>query len=201
MRKKIVTLVVGFLALSLLASCQTVMTEHPGAAVGAGAGAAPGAVAGALIGKGAGAVILGGLLGGLAGGLIGNYAYDAPRNREQTLREYNYRASQGTILRIENASALPRIVRPGEVVDLRMTYAVLTPVSNEEVNLTEVREITHEGQIVGNPEIQTQRPGGTYSTTVPLHLPRNARRGEYKVRYIVESRNASDTIVGYFRVE
>jgi hypothetical protein len=138
---------------------------------------------------------------GLAGGLIGNYAYDVPRNREQTVREYNYKASQGTILRIENASALPHIVRSGEVVDLRMTYAVLTPVSNEEVNLTEVREITHDGQIVGNPEIRTQRPDGTYSTMVLLHLPQNARRGEYKVRYIIESRNASDTIVAYLRVE
>jgi hypothetical protein len=201
MRTKIFSVVVGFIMISLLASCQTIMTEHPGAAVGAGAGATTGAVAGDLIGKGVGAVILGGLLGGLGGGLIGNYAYDVPRNREQTVSEYNYNSSQGTILRIENASALPHIVRPGEVVDLRMTYAVLTPVSYEEINLTEIREIEHNGQLVGNPEIREERTGGTYSTTVPLRLPPDARRGEYKVRYIVESRNASDTMVAYFRVE
>jgi outer membrane lipoprotein SlyB len=201
MRTKIVSLVAGLIILSLLASCQTMMTEYPGTAVGTGLGAATGAVIGALVGKGAGAVVLGGLLGGLAGGLIGNYGYDVPRNREQTVREYHYQSSQGTMLRIENASALPHIVYPGEVVNLRMTYAVLTPVSYEEVSVTEIREITHNGQLVGNPEIRTDRIGGTYSTTIPINLPPNARRGEYQVRFFVESRHASDSMVVYFRVE
>jgi outer membrane lipoprotein SlyB len=201
MRTKIVSLVAGLIILSLLASCQTMMTEHPGTAVGTGFGAATGAILGALVGKGAGAVVLGGLLGGLAGGLIGNYAYDVPRNREQTAKEYHYQSSQGTMLRIENTSALPHVVYPGEVVNLRMTYAVLTPVSYEEISVTEIREITHNGQLVGNPEIRTDRTGGTYSTTIPINLPPDARRGEYQVRFFVESRHASDSTVVYFRVE
>ena len=71
MRTKMVSVVVGFIMIFLLASCQTIMTEHPGAAVGAGAGATTGAVAGDLIGKGVGAVILGGLLGGSVEALSG----------------------------------------------------------------------------------------------------------------------------------
>lgn len=105
------------------------------------------------------------------------------------------------MLRVENVSAFPHIVRPGETVDLKMTYAVLTPVSYEEINLTEIREVTYRGELVGNPEIRTDRTGGTYTTTVPLSLPRHAARGEYKVRFIVESHRTSDTVVAYFRVE
>jgi hypothetical protein len=200
MKQKIIVVVLCFTVLSLV-SCQTIMQEHPGAAVGTGAGAATGAVAGALIGKGAGAVILGGLLGGLAGGLIGHYAYDVPRSREETARVYRYHPSEGTILTIENATVYPHAVYPGEVVDLKVTYAVLTPSPDAEVDITEIREITHHGELVGNPEIRVIRPGGTYSSIVPLHLPPNARRGEYRVKTIVESSSAKDTREIYFTVK
>jgi hypothetical protein len=200
MKQKIIAAVLCFTVISIV-SCQTVMQEHPGAAVGAGAGAATGAVAGALIGKGAGAVILGGVLGGLAGGLIGHYAYDVPRSREETARVYGYQPSQGTILTIENATVYPQVVYPGSIVDLKVTYAVLTPSPDMEIDLTEIRQITHDGELVGNPEVRVIRAGGTYSSTVPLHLPPNARRGEYRVRTTVESSYAKDTRETFFTVE
>jgi hypothetical protein len=177
------------------------MEEHRGAAVGAGAGAATGAVAGALIGKGAGAVVIGGLIGGLLGGAVGHYAYDAPRSRAETARVYGYDSSQGTVLSIENAYAAPNVVYRGDVVDLKMTYAVLTPSPEGEVGVTEIREITHNGQLVGKPEVRVVRPGGTYASTVPLHLPPDAPRGKYQVTSIVQTRNASDTRVVYFTVK
>jgi hypothetical protein len=177
------------------------MEEHRGAAVGAGAGAATGAVAGALIGKGAGAVILGGLIGGLVGGMVGTYAYDMPRTREQTAKRYNYQPSQGTILTIENVSTSPQIVHPGDVVNLNMTYAVLNPSSNVETNLTEIREITHNNGLVGNPEVRVVRTDGTYNSTIPLRLPPNAAKGDYKVRTIVQSSNAKDTREIHFTVK
>lgn len=200
MKARIISAVLCFTLILWLMGCQTVMEEHRGAAVGAGAGAATGAVAGALIGKGAGAVLLGGLIGGLVGGLVGTYAYDMPRTREQTAKTYNYQPSQGTILTIENVSTSPQIVHPGDVVNLNMTYAVLNPSPNAETNLTEIREITHNNVLVGNPEVRVVRTDGTYNSTIPLRLPPNAAKGNYKVRTIVQSSNAKDTREIHFTV-
>ncbi len=201
MKARIISAVLCFTLILWLMGCATVMEEHKGAAVGAGVGAATGAVAGALIGKGAGAVILGGLIGGLVGGAVGHYAYDMPRTREQTAKTYNYQPSQGTILTIENASTSPQIAHPGDVVNLNMTYAVLNPSPNAETNLTEIREITHNNELVGNPEVSVVRKDGTYNSTIPLRLPPNAAIGNYKVRTIVRSSNAKDTREIHFTVE
>jgi len=199
MRKKMIV-VVSCLAFLSLVSCQTVQ-QNPGAATGTGIGAATGGVTGALIGREAGAVLLGGLLGALAGGAVGHYAYDIPRSGEETARVYEYDPAQGTILRIENASTSPHVVYPGEIVNLRMTYAVLTPAPYEEVTVREIRQVTHHNELVGDPGVRIERTGGTYSSSISLQLPPNAERGTYAVRNIIESRHGSDTMVTYFRVD
>lgn len=199
MKQKMIVILLCIVFLSLV-SCQTV-EQNPGAATGVGIGAAAGGVAGALIGRGAGAVLLGGLLGALAGGAVGHYAYDVPRTREETARLYNYNASEGTVLTIEDATAYPRVVYPGEVVDLRATYAVLTPSPEMEVDVTEIRQITHNGELVGNPEVRVIRTGGTYTSTIPLRLPQDARRGEYMVKTIVETSRARDMRETHFFVQ
>jgi len=176
------------------------MQGHEGAAVGAGAGAATGAVAGALIGKGAGAVVVGGLLGALAGGAVGHYAYDQKKSREQTAKDYNYGDSQGMVLRIESVSVSPAEVSPGGEVQLSMTYAVLTPGQTSNTRITEIREITHLGQIVGKPQVQVSRPNGTFTSTVPLRLPADAARGEYIVKSVVESAGSGDVRENRFMV-
>jgi hypothetical protein len=201
LRTKVVLVGVWFSILLLLGNCSTVMEEHRGAAVGAGAGAATGAVAGALIGKGAGAVVLGGLIGGLIGGAVGHYAYDQPRSREETAKVYNYQSSQGPLLTIENASAVPGTAHPGGTVDLKMTYALLAPSASSEVEVNEIREITYRGQLVGNPEVRVRRMGGTYNSTVPLRLPPDAGKGQYKVKTVVQSINAKDAREFYFTVQ
>ncbi len=197
-RRLVAGVTLTFMLLSV--GCSTVMEEHRGAAVGTGAGAATGAVAGALIGKGAGAVILGGLIGGLVGGAVGTYAYDMPRTRVQTADTYRYKAAQGTVLTIETVSVSPRVAYPGDIVDLNMTYVVLNPSPNTETDITEIREITHNNALVGNPEVHIVRPDGTFTSSIPLRLPPNAGRGDYKVRTIVQSRNAKDSREVHFTV-
>ena len=200
MKTKIIAVGVALTFMLLSVGCSTVMEEHRGAAVGAGAGAATGAVAGAIIGKGTGAVILGGLIGGLVGGAVGTYAYDMPRTRVQTADTYRYKPTQGTVLTIESASVSPRVAYPGDVVDLNMTYAVLNPSPNAETDITEIREITHNNALVGNPEVRVVRPDGTHTSSIPLRLPPNAARGDYRVRTIVQSSNAKDTKEVHFTV-
>lgn len=201
MMSKIVSIVLCVALVSFSAGCSTVMDEHRGAAVGAGAGGAVGGIAGAVIGHGTGAVVAGALIGALLGGVVGHFAYDQQKTREQTAQTYKYQPSQGSVLTIENAYASPPTVRPGDVVDLKMTYAVLHPSPNTKTSITEIREISYRGELVGRPEVKVEQSDGTYTSTVPLRLPSNAGRGTYRLKSMVESPNAKDTRETTFTVQ
>jgi outer membrane lipoprotein SlyB len=192
MKIKIIAVILCLTLISLPLGCANVMEEHKGAAVGAGAGGAVGGVMGALIGHGTGAVVVGALAGALLGGAIGHFGYDQEKNREQTANKYSYKESQGTVLRIENLKATPATVRPGETVDLKMTYAVLHDSPDTRVPVTEIREITYKGELVGRPEVKVEHVDGTYTTSVPLQLPSSAEKGTYKVKAMVESQYSKD---------
>ena len=193
MKQKLISCAVLITFIAFLSGCQSIPQEHKGAAVGAGAGAATGAVVGAVLGKSTKGAVIGALLGVLVGGAIGHYAYDKQRTREETVRTYNYKGSEGTILTIEDASSSPQTVRPGDVVEMKMTYAVLNPSAEAKTSITEIREVTYSGELVGKPEVRVERGDGTYTSTVPIRLPSDAKKGVYKVRTIVQSENTKDT--------
>ncbi|MEW6219901.1 MAG: YMGG-like glycine zipper-containing protein [Thermodesulfobacteriota bacterium] len=180
------------------AGCAT-MREHKGAATGAGVGAAAGAVTGALIGDTRGAII-GGLAGALLGGAVGHYGYDQKKNRLQTARAYDYQPSQGPILAIEEVAAEPASAHPGETVNLRMTYAVLNPAYGTETPVTEIREIDRDGEQVGRPTVTVDRGDGTYTSTVPVHLPKKTPQGTYRVKMLVQAGDRQDSREVQFRV-
>ena len=198
MRSRIVVLfVIGLFALNIF-GCAAVPEEHKGAATGAGIGAATGAVAGGLIGGHAESAVIGGLLGALVGGAIGHYAVDQKRTAQETNSRYNYQSSNASV-RIEDTSAYPASANAGDKVDLRATYAVLG-VSSGDVEIVEKREITHAGQVVGNPEVRVTRAGGTYQSVVPLYLSSDARPGTYTVRTTIIAGNSSDSRETSFHV-
>lgn len=186
------TIVAVFLA-ATISGCATVPEQHRGAATGAGIGAATGAVAGAILGKDTEGALLGALAGALVGGAIGHYAYDQKRSRVQTQEAYNYKPTYGTVLAIEDVSSVPQTVYPGQTVELEMTYAVLNPSPDIPTSITETRTITHNGSVVGNPQIQVSRSDGTYTSTIPLHLPANAQKGVYVVKSEIKGANVSDS--------
>jgi hypothetical protein len=192
-RKWIINSVLVLLFMSLLTSCATIPEEHKGAATGAGIGAATGAVAGAIIGDSTKSAVLGALAGALVGGAIGHYAYDQKRSREETLQTYNYKPNYGTVLTLEDVSSIPTAVYPGETVELKMTYAILNPSPDVRTTIKETRVITHNGNLVGNPEVQVTRTDGTYTSTIPLHLPADAEKGTYVVRSEIQGANAKDS--------
>ncbi len=199
----VVLLAVGLAGLgpaaSIAKSPTDIVKENPGAAVGAGAGAATGAIAGAVLGKSAGSAVIGGLLGALAGGAIGHYAYDRSKDREQTAKDLNFQPSDGNTIKVENVTASPQTVKPGSEVNLKTTYGLLTP-SEENSEVTEKWEITHNGRLVGNPEVRSRRADGTYNATMPLRLPENAKPGVYEVRSTVKTDVGSDSKSTRFRV-
>ncbi|MFH1934934.1 MAG: glycine zipper domain-containing protein [Pseudomonadota bacterium] len=193
MKQRLISSVVIITFVTLLSGCQSIPQKHKGAATGAGVGAATGAVAGAVIGKSTKGAVIGALLGALVGGAIGHYAYDKKRTRDETVQTYNYKESHGKILTIEEASSSPQTVRPGDVVEMKMTYAVLNPSAEAKTSITEIREVTYSGELVGKPEVRVERGDGTYTSTVPIRLPSDAKKGVYKVRTIVQSENTKDT--------
>ena len=196
MFRKIISIIVIMTFLTGVFGCASIPQEHKGAATGAGIGAATGVVAGALLassGAKTGMVILGGLIGALAGGLIGHYGYDKKKSKEQTTEKYNYNPSKGMMVRIEDASVYPVSAKPGDKIELRMTYAVLGAPDGAELQITENREISFKDELYGNPEVKMFREDGTYSSSIPITLPSDAKRGKYKVIMTVKAPNASDS--------
>lgn len=183
--------------------CASVPEEHKGAATGAGVGAATGALAGALLGsKGAKTemALVGGLLGALAGGAIGHYAYDQKRTKEETAQKYDYKSSQGTLLRIEDVSVVPAVAKPGDKVEMKMTYAVLGAGAGKTAEIAESREIRYQGELYGKPEVTVSRSDGTYTSSIPLSLPADAKKGKYIVTMTVKGTSVSDSKEASFQV-
>lgn len=184
--------------------CITVSKEHEGAAKGAGIGAATGAVAGAVLageGSRVKGAIIGGLAGALLGGVIGNYTVDKKKTAQETTAKYAYQPTSGTVVRIENALTTPTLVRPGDTVNLEATYAVMTPDTTNKVPITESREVTLNGDLVANPEVTVQQAGGTYSTSIPLILPHDAKPGSYKVITTIKTATGKDSRQSSFTVK
>jgi len=170
------------LLMGTLPSCESMsktVEEHKGTAIGAGAGGAGGAVIGGLAGGTKGAII-GGLLGVLAGGVVGNYIERQDKDRTAAASATGYQASQGNLVRVENSQVQPTTARGGETVNLSSTYTILTP-SDQTIAVQESREVRHDGVLVANPTVTTQRANGTFTSTVPITLPSNAGKGTYDV--------------------
>ena len=188
MRKFICTAVTVVFLATLLHGCAEngqVVRDHPNTMIGIGAGVLGGAVVGGIIGGGRGAVI-GGLLGGLAGGVIGSHIDHQEKSRAQTNSDYAYTSSQGTRLKVETVRANPGVLSPGETVNINLTYAVLTPSVDQQVMIRESREIMVDGTSVGRTSINIAREGGTWKSTVPITLPSDAPRGDYRVLASIE---------------
>lgn len=184
--------------------CVTVSEEHKGAAKGAGIGAATGAVAGAILageGSRTKGALLGGLAGALLGGVIGNYTVDKKKTAQETTSKYAYQPTSGTVVRIENANITPTVALPGSTVNLEATYAVMAPSSDTQVSITESREVTLNGQLVGNPEVNVTRNSGTYQSSIPLILPADAKKGTYRVITTVKTDSGKDARESSFTVQ
>jgi hypothetical protein len=144
--------------------------------------------------------VLGGLLGALAGGAIGHYAYDKKKTREDTSAKYDYKSSRGVMVNIEDTTVVPATAKGGDTVDIKTTYAVLTPDARKDLTVTETREIRYQGELFGKPEVRVTREDGTYTSTVPVTLPKDAKKGKYSVIVTVQAENVSDSKETSFNV-
>jgi len=190
--KKFLTLVVLLAFVVSLCGCATpggtyepVKSTAAGAAGGAAAGAAIGSIIGAATGSpGTGAWVgaaTGAIAGGLAGALYARHMNQQMRNREAAARQYNYTPSQGVLVDVSEATATPATARPGQTVDLAMTYTILNP-DNSPTQVTLYREVRFNGQTVGQPHaVQVVNQNGTFQDRVSFAVPPNAVPGTYTV--------------------
>ncbi|MBI5189118.1 MAG: hypothetical protein HZA22_00390 [Nitrospirae bacterium] len=204
-RKALAVLAVIVLAGGLFTGCASQRHAEytsTGAGIGAVTGAILGGVIGSMSGRAGEGVVIGGILGGLTGASVGSNEYHLQRSEEAAVREYDYRRQEEVrdLVRIEDASASPRVVYPGEDVTLSATFTVLTPSGGTRL-VREVREVRKEGRLIGRPEVTTRRDGGTWTSSMPLRLQPDAEYGTYVVTTIIETDNAGDVREATFRVE
>jgi hypothetical protein len=174
-----------------LAGCVTESGYYdPYRSAGAGAlgGAATGAAIGSIIGAATGNPATGAWVGAAAGGVIGGVGaalYASHRNSEMrssqaAAQAYNYQG-QGNVVSVDNVTASPSTVRPGQQVNLGMDYTILTP-NNAPTSVTLVREIRYGGSPVGSPyQTTVTNANGGFNDNVSYSLPSNATPGVYTV--------------------
>ena len=112
----------------------------------------------------------------------------------------NYDQTKQNLVRIEESAVSPSRIDPGGTVNLATTYTILGA-PGQEAQVTETREVLHNGQSQGSPQVTVMRPGGTYTSRVPLTLPANAERGAYTVRTVISSAGSTDTKESSFIVD
>jgi uncharacterized protein YcfJ len=192
--RTIVRLILLIGGVALLIGCESLeraIKDNPRTAAGAGVGGAGGALIGGLASGGTGAII-GGLAGVLTGGVIGNVLDRQERGRAATAETLAYTADKGNIVRIEEVSLNPQAIRPGETLNVNVQYAIITRDGTAPVRVREIRQIYHQGELVGNPVVAVERTDGTYWSTLPITLPPSATPGRYEVVAGVEMNGALD---------
>ena len=196
-----VVALVGLLATGCATERQSQYTTT-GAGIGAITGGILGGVLGSMSGKAGEGVVIGSILGGLAGASVGNEEYHRDRSEEVAAQQYAYNRERASrdLVRIEGSKVEPKVAHPGEELRLATTYTMLNRWGGE-ANVHEVREIRHEGRLIGRPEINSTRDAGTWTTSVPLMLPADAEYGTYVVTTIIETDSAGDSRETTFRVE
>jgi osmotically inducible lipoprotein OsmB len=195
----VLLLVGGMAFLNGCESIERAIKGNPKTAVGAGVGGAGGALIGGLASGGTGALV-GGLAGVLAGGAIGHLLDRQERTRAATAEALAYTEEKGDVVRIEEVSLNPDLIRPGETVNVNVRYAIISKGGIEPVRVREIRHIYHQGYLVGNPVVEVERPDGTYWSTLPIKLPESATPGRYEVAVGVEMNGALDRWESKFTV-
>jgi len=193
-----------------LVGCATNGYYDPARSAGAGAlgGAATGAALGAIIGAATGSpatgawvgAASGAIVGGVGGALYARHKNQQMRDREAAAQYYGYSADRGALVEVNDVRTSPTAVRPGQNVDMTMTYTVLTP-DGAPTQVTLYREVTHGGRTVGQPyQTQAYNQNGTHQDMVGFTVPRDAPPGTYAVRNQVASSYGTSERTAYFTV-
>jgi hypothetical protein len=111
-----------------------------------------------------------------------------------------YRKSQGTVLKVRDASVSPTAAEAGRSIFSEMEYSVVGP--QNELEIAEEWQILKDGKLLTStsPRMESRGPGG-WRVSVSIGLPRGAKPGAYVIRSRVsagpraDSRDVAFTVV------
>jgi hypothetical protein len=110
----------------------------------------------------------------------------------ETAGAYDYQAAEGVRIIIEDVFLQPRVVTPGDYLDINIKYALLSPAHDNWTEITEIRELFFNDELVGKPEAHVSLADGTYTTTVRIRLPAHVPAGQYQLVATVQTDYALD---------
>jgi hypothetical protein len=209
--RKILAVAMVLLLSVALTSCTTPSGTYApkrSAAAGAAGGAVAGAALGSIIGAATGSpatgawvgAASGAIVGGIGGALYARHMNQQMRNRDVAAQQYNYTPGRGAMVDISDARVMPTSVRPGQTIDMSMTYTVLTP-NDTPTQVTLSREVRQGGRLVGQPySTQASNQNGTFQDRVSFTVPRDAAAGSYTVSNRLMSSYGSAERTSYFTV-
>ena len=185
----------GYLGL-VTSGCQTY-----GEAAGLGAGV--GALAGGIIGSQSGHALEGAAIGAALGGVTGLIAHDIKarkmRNEAETEAAYNYAPAQGEMLTLERSEVLPATLRPGEMAEASIQYAILG--GGAGLQVSEQRSLMQGDRMIADVSTHNfTREDGTWVSTQPVRLPSNLAPGQYTIVTTVRTARSAISSQAQFTV-
>ncbi|MFO7975583.1 MAG: YMGG-like glycine zipper-containing protein [Candidatus Hydrogenedentota bacterium] len=166
--------------------CQTVPR---GAALGGALGAGTGAIIGAQSGHAGEGAAIGAVVGAATGAIASDIRARRTKSAQETAKAYDYEPAQGEVLKLESVSVLPSQVKPGDMVEASIQYALLGT-GEDGVAVRESRSLMQGqgGQIVA--EIGTKnftRQDGTWVSVAQFKVLDNLEPGEVTVQQVIET--------------
>jgi hypothetical protein len=179
--------------------CASDSSTGKGAVGGAFLGAIAGALLnpsdplkGALVGAAAGAII------GAVAGWVWDYNSKQTKDYAQTQQEVAYSPSQGEQVAVTRYSLKPTQVEPGNPITLNTTYYIMTPESNTDLKINEVRFVKRYNvasksfEELGRENTAVTVKPGTRDGSGKITLPKDTEPGTYRLGFGVAYKDKTD---------
>jgi outer membrane lipoprotein SlyB len=181
-------------AIMLLTSCAQ-LQQGDNTALGTGIGAITGAIIGQALGGSTEATVIGGAVGAVLGYAVITHVQSQTTqtyNSEQTKAMIPAKERQKPVLEIRDKSIAPsKTVRAGEQVTVQVSY-LLYDEGTKETPIRETKTVWHNGkQIFKLDESEEVRNNGTYNSICTFELPSEIEKGDYELRYNVNTKFVS----------
>lgn len=178
-------------AMSLLVAIALVLSGCQTYGEAAGLGATTGAGAGAVIGNQSGHAGEGAVIGAVLGTIAGLVAHDVKARRsmdaETTAQRHSYDSQQGEVLELDDAQVYPHFVKPGNMAEATIQYALLG-VPSKGVDVVETRILKRNSEVIAELSSKTfRRTAGTWVSTLPFRISDSLQPGEYVIMQVVQT--------------
>lgn len=97
-----------------------------------------------------------------------------------------FRVVDRALVRIDNSSLVPGVVKPGEVLTATVDYYLQSSADERRITVREQRIVQRNGRPVMDPIVRdVSRSSGFNSSTARVYLPSNVQPGDYEIITIV----------------